>query len=82
MELTAQLNPALRGASTSCHTAAALQAGDLDTSFWNLSPRRPNTGDGLQSPVKLIPGLGELGLLFQMLISISVINKTKTIPSF
>lgn len=33
MELTAQLNPAAQGTSTSCHTAAALQAGDLDMSF-------------------------------------------------
>lgn len=55
MELTTQLNPALQEAGTSCHTAAALRAGDLDTSFYNLSPLGPNIGDVLQSPMKLIP---------------------------
>lgn len=59
MELTTQLNTALQEASTSCQTAAALQAGDLDTSFYNFSPLGPNIGDVLQSPMKLIPEILE-----------------------
>lgn len=49
------MHPALQGASTPWHTAAALQVGDLDMSCYTSSTLSTNMGDGLQSPVKLIP---------------------------